>query len=120
VRRRYRESWGITGGRRLLDRDELWEIFDEGGSAILPRRGQVRETCPVSTGEGTRRVQLVREEGRGVSSQYGREGGGGKGRGEAVFEDNFRFSSFVHRCNDGGGARGGRRGPPVAAPQSVF
>ena len=77
MRRRYRESWGITGGRRLLDRDELWEIFDEGGSAILPRRGQVRETCPVSTGEGTRRVQLVREEGRGVSSQYGRQGGGG-------------------------------------------
>jgi hypothetical protein len=26
---------------------------------------------------GTRRVRLVREEGRGVSSQYGREGGGG-------------------------------------------
>jgi len=35
------------------------------------------ETCPVSTGGGTRRVRLVREEGRGVSSQYRREGGGG-------------------------------------------
>jgi hypothetical protein len=34
------------------------------------------EACPVSTGGGTRRVQSVREEGRGVSSQYGREGGG--------------------------------------------
>ena len=31
--------------------------------------------CPVSTGGGTRRVRLVREEGRDVSSQYGREGG---------------------------------------------
>ena len=32
---------------------------------------------PVSTGGGTRRVRLVREEGRGVSSQYGRGGGTG-------------------------------------------
>jgi hypothetical protein len=31
--------------------------------------------CPISTGGGTRRVQLVRGEGRGVSTQY--EGGGG-------------------------------------------
>jgi hypothetical protein len=30
------------------------------------------ETCPVSTGGGTRRVRLVRKEGRGVSSQYGK------------------------------------------------
>jgi len=34
-----------------------------------------RATCPVSTGGGTRRVRLVREEGRVVYSQYGREGG---------------------------------------------
>ena len=31
----------------------------------------------IPTGGGTRRVRLVREKGRGVSSQYGREGGGG-------------------------------------------
>ena len=30
-------------------------------------------------GEGAKRVRLVREEGRGVSSQYGREGGGRAG-----------------------------------------
>ena len=30
--------------------------------------GEMDETCPVSTGEGTRRVQLVRGEGRDVSS----------------------------------------------------
>jgi hypothetical protein len=41
------------------------------------------ETCPVSTEGGTRRVRLVRKEGRDVSSQYGRggRGGGGSGRG---------------------------------------
>ena len=37
---------------------------------------QQGSTCPVSTGGGTRRVRLVREEGRGVSSQYGRWEGG--------------------------------------------
>jgi len=44
----------------------------------LPLAGSGRppETCPISTGGGTRRVRLVREEGRDVSSQYGREGGG--------------------------------------------
>jgi hypothetical protein len=31
-------------------------------------RGAIRETRPVSTGGGTRRVQLVREEGRDASS----------------------------------------------------
>jgi len=39
-------------------------------------RNRGNEACPVSTGGGTRRVQSVREEGRDVSSQYGREGGG--------------------------------------------
>ena len=34
---------------------------------ILGLRLLRRETCPVSTGGGTRRVRLVREEGRGVS-----------------------------------------------------
>ena len=33
-----------------------------------PPRGRRVETCPVSTGGGTRRVQLVREEGRDVSN----------------------------------------------------
>jgi len=48
----------------------------------LPLAGSGRppETCPISTGGGTRRVRLVREEGRDVSSQYGREGEGGGGR----------------------------------------
>ena len=49
------------------------------GRARAERRGLLvvaGETCPVSTGEGTSRVRLVREEGRDVSSQYGREGGG--------------------------------------------
>jgi hypothetical protein len=32
------------------------------------------KACPFSTGGGTRRVRLVWEEGRDVSSQYGREG----------------------------------------------
>jgi len=34
------------------------------------------ETYPVSTEGGTRRVRLVRKEGRDVSSQYGRGGAG--------------------------------------------
>ena len=33
--------------------------------------------CPISTGRGTRRVQLVRGEGLGVSDQYEGRGGGG-------------------------------------------
>jgi len=33
--------------------------------------------CPISTGSGTRRVRLVRGEGRGVSTQYEEGGGGG-------------------------------------------
>jgi len=44
------------------------------------RRDVLRVPVPAarlfSTGGGTRRVQSVREEGRDVSSQYGREGGG--------------------------------------------
>ena len=44
-----------------------------------PGRGGARGW---GTGGGTRRVRLVREEGRDVSGQYGREGewGGGGGR----------------------------------------
>ena len=41
------------------------------------------QTCPVSTERGTRRVQLVRRDGRDVSTLYGREGGGGGGGGLA-------------------------------------
>ena len=47
------------------------------GGCATPNADSPAETCPVSTGRGTRRVQLVRGEGRDVSSQYGREGGGG-------------------------------------------
>ena len=73
-------------------RSPLWAAADDlsceaAASAHLPRRaglgrggGRGRaEAAPyhsLSTGGGTRRVRLVREEGRGVSSQYGREKGG--------------------------------------------
>ena len=40
------------------------------------RISSTRPVGPVSTGGGTRRVQLVRGEARDVSSQYGREGEG--------------------------------------------
>jgi len=36
----------------------------------------VDETCPISTEGWTRHVQLVRRDGRDVSTLYGREGGG--------------------------------------------
>ena len=39
-----------------------------GAHASGARRSGARRSCPVSTGGGTRRVQLVRGEGRGVSS----------------------------------------------------
>jgi hypothetical protein len=41
-------------------------------STVSGQYGRRDEACPVSTGGGTRRVQSVREGGRGVSSQYGR------------------------------------------------
>ena len=40
-----------------------------------------RRTCPLSTGGRTRRVRLVRGEGRDVSSQYGGRGSAGAGEG---------------------------------------
>jgi len=46
-------------------------------SAASGERGFRDETRPVSTGEGTRRAQLVRGEGRDISALYGREGGAG-------------------------------------------
>jgi hypothetical protein len=58
------------------------------GSARLDRRNQIfvvhvhllewMQAGPFSTGGGTRHVQLVRGEGRDVSSLYRREGGGGQ------------------------------------------
>ena len=45
------------------------------------RLGVPAETCPLSTGGRTRRVRLVRGEGRDVSSQYGGRGSAGAGEG---------------------------------------
>jgi hypothetical protein len=42
--------------------------------------GERDETCPVSTGRGTKRARLVRGEGQDVSGQYGGRGGGSCGR----------------------------------------
>ena len=69
--------------------------LERAGAACARARGRARASaCRASnsaaslaasspgrtpTGGGTRRVRLVREEGQGVSSQYGREGGGGGG-----------------------------------------
>ena len=61
----------------------------------------------VSTGRGTRRVRLVREEGRGVSSQYGREG---EGEGGCLWRDrspSSRGAGGARGASDAGrGARG--------------
>jgi hypothetical protein len=43
---------------------------------LHPPGQRAAETCPLSTGGRTRRVHLVRGEGRDVSTQYGWEGGG--------------------------------------------
>jgi len=45
---------------------------------VLPHYRHQKRTCPVGTEGGTRRVQLVRKEGRDVSCWYGREEGGGR------------------------------------------
>jgi len=57
--------------------------------------------CPISTGGGTRRVRLVRGVGRGVSDQYGGQGGAGA-RSEAPRPEPCKDSkrdplSAVHR-----------------------
>jgi hypothetical protein len=53
-------------------------------------RGPGDKACPFSTGGGTRRVRLVRGEGRDVSSQYGREGeGAGRDAGGSGSEARF-------------------------------
>ena len=63
----------------------------------LPRH----ETCPISTGGKTRRVQLVRDEGRDVSSyRRGRGGGGGARR--------ARSGRGPARGRAGGGRAGAR------------
>jgi len=67
-------------------------------------------SCPVSTGGGTRRVRLVREEGRGVSSQYGREEGGGV----AVQRWRRRHAQGLVVCARGGGQRCVKRGSRLA------
>jgi hypothetical protein len=65
---------------------------------------------------GTRRVQLVRRDGRDVSSQYGREGGRGGGDARAAPSP---------RAHSPGAARGtlrgprARRGAPRAPPDTV-
>jgi len=41
---------------------------EEGGEDRELKPGGRDEACPISTGGGTRRVQLVRGEGRGVSN----------------------------------------------------
>jgi len=74
----YRIAGGIGGrdGRENLVRDadhalgRIERVTAHHPLPGLPRAAcsQRDETCPVSTGGGTRRVQLVREEGRDVSS----------------------------------------------------
>ena len=59
-----------------------WEMCRSTASSDGKTRvqnAQLHRACPISTGGGTRRVRLVRGEGRGVSEQY-RGGGPGRGR----------------------------------------
>ena len=49
------------------------------GATALRNGACAAGRCSVRRGEGTRRVQLVRRDGRDVSTLYGREGGGGGG-----------------------------------------
>jgi len=63
VRGRWGGAWG-AGPEHLAARQERGA---DGGGVGEPD-GRRDETCPVSTEGGTRRVQLVRKEGRDVSS----------------------------------------------------
>ena len=64
---------GVTQGRK-------WRCCSTGSrfAPSYPLFLQLLRWMQVPVVRGTRRVRLLREEGRGVSSQYGREGGGGE------------------------------------------
>jgi len=68
----------LAGGARFASLREFLDAVVRSEPPPATAAGR-DETCPVSTGGGTRRVRSVREEGRGVSTQYGREGEGGRG-----------------------------------------
>ena len=71
--RRRRAPPAFGGGARVEElRGEggQWELARAGGSLFVPRAGSM----------WTRRVQLVRRDGRDVSTLYGREGAGAGGR----------------------------------------
>ena len=69
---------------------------------------------PTARAGGTRRVRLVRKEGRDVSSQYGREGGGGRVGGEARnLSVDLAPSSYAAARGPPG--RGGGGGPGAVA-----
>ena len=51
--------------------------MDASSAGACGARGREAAGASTQAGARTRRVRLVREEGRDVSSQYGREGGGG-------------------------------------------
>jgi hypothetical protein len=73
-----------------------------------PQRSSFVRSCPVSTEGGTRRVRLVRKEGRGVSTEYGREEGEGGGGGAATCPAHQGVASSHLRTDVpalGGGAR---------------
>ena len=68
-------------------------IFDHhGNSATVGSRER-----PLFPGgcEQRRRVQLVRRDGRDVSTLYGREGGGGEGRGAAPSRERAENRDFL-------------------------
>jgi len=99
-----------------------------GGSPNPPARAPVL----VSTGGGTRRVRLVRDEGRGVSSQYGREGGGWRAEAPPPRSPGVAVACFqtvcargaaqraaqLRRRREGRGPRARWSGPQLQVPDS--
>jgi hypothetical protein len=82
ARRRRAGAASPAGARRSEDYyPDDWILLDENPAADVVPEWRAPRPYPaaVSTGGGTGRVRLVREEGRDVSSQYGREGEGGSG-----------------------------------------
>ena len=68
-----------------------------------------RDVCPISTGRGTRRVRLVRGEGRGVSDQYGVPFQGFETVASFIrSEGQFSWSRGSSTCTHGGGSDSGR------------
>ena len=61
--------------------------------------------CPISTGRGTRRVQLVRDEGRGVSTEYEEGGGGGTGLRKRTLSHPIAHHATTGWAPRAGGAR---------------